>query len=117
MSLEVPIAANPSGWTLRDRRLGGEHLGQRGVRAAVDEPEALAHAVGDREARDRLAVADRDDLEAEHAVEAVVLGDDVLAARRAASLPADDHLLARVARRTARRRARARRSSAARWLT
>ena len=60
---------------VRDRRLGGEHLGQRRVGAAVHEPEALAHAVGDREARDRLAVADRDDLEPEDAVEAVLLGD------------------------------------------
>ena len=45
----------------------------------MHQPEALAHAVGDREARDRLAVADRDDLEAEHAVEAVLLGDDLAA--------------------------------------
>ena len=79
MSFAVPIAANPS-VDVRDRRLGGDHLGQRRVRPAVHEPEALAHAIGDREARDRLAVADRDDLEAEHAVEAVVLGDDLVAA-------------------------------------
>ena len=41
----------PVGVHVRDRRLGGEHLRQRGVGAAVHEPEALAHAVGDREAR------------------------------------------------------------------
>src|SRR3954464_3502691 len=62
-----------------DRRLGGEHLGQRRAGAAVDEAEALAHPIGDREAGHRLAVADRDDLEAEDAVEAVLLRDHLAA--------------------------------------
>ncbi len=81
----------------------------------MDEPEALAHAVGDREARDRLPVADRDDLEAEHAVEAVLLGDDLAADRRhpyrhtiTASPGSDANSASTCA---------ARRSSAARWLT
>ncbi len=80
VSLDVPIAANPSLWTLRDGRLGRDHLGQRRVGAAVHQPEALAHAIGDGKRATASSVADRDDLEPEHAVEAVGLGDDVLAA-------------------------------------
>ena len=60
-----------------DRRLGGQHLGQRGVRPSVHEPEALPHAVGDREAALDGVLAHRDHLEAEHPVERVGLGDDV----------------------------------------
>ena len=81
----------------------------------MDEPEPLAHAIGDREPRDRLAVPDRHDLEAEDAVEAIGLLDDLApdlrhpygqmitsAPGRSANSPSTNAL---------------RRSSAARWLT
>src|SRR3954453_21457826 len=98
-----------------DRRLGGEHLGQRRVGAAVDEAEALAHPIGDREAGHRLPVADRDDLEAEDAVEAVLLGDHLAARGRhpyrqmITSVPGCSANSASTWT--------ARRASAARWLT
>ena len=81
----------------------------------MHQPEALAHAVGDREARDRLAVADRDDLEAEHAVEAVLLGDDLAAVGRHSyrqMITSSPGVSANSAATCT-----ARRSSAARWLT
>ena len=82
----------------------------------MHEPEALAHPVGDREPRDRFAVADRHDLEPEYAVQALRLRNDVLAADvrhpyRQMITSSPGSAANSAATWTARR------SSAARWLT
>ena len=67
---------------IRDRVRQRFGLVHGGAYAALAEMLATEATVAHGEARDRLAVADRDDLEAEDAVEAVVLGDDFVAGRR-----------------------------------
>ena len=70
----------------------------------MHEPEALAHAIGIGKRATASPSPTRDDLEPEHAVEAVGLGDDLAADVGHADrtfLPADDHLLPGRGRRTA----------------
>ena len=69
---------------LRDREVGGarnEGLGQRGVGAAVHEPEGLAHPVFHGHARPGKLGAHLDQLEAEHLVERAAGDEPVLKLR------------------------------------
>jgi hypothetical protein len=67
--LEVPSASLPSGHTWWDRRFGGDHLGARRVGSAVDDPEALADALGEGSLSASHTVADLEEAKTEGTVQ------------------------------------------------